>query len=48
MGNRNVDRRSYKKIPDFPFLTKEGVARKDRRRYVDRRVRNVRVVWFMA
>jgi hypothetical protein len=48
MINRSGDRRFYKKIPDFPFLTKEGVARKERRRYVDRRVRNMRVVWFKA
>lgn len=48
METRKGDRRTYKKIPDFPFLTKEGVAHKERRRYIERRVRNMRVVWFKA
>jgi len=48
MKPRKKDRRSYKKTPDFPFLTKEGVALKERRRYVDRRIRNMEVAWFKA
>ena len=48
MGSRNGERRCYKKIPDFPFLTKEGVAHKERRRYVERRVRNRRLARFKA
>jgi len=48
MKPRKRDRRSYKKIPDFPFLTKEGVARKERRQYIDRRIRNIQLVWFKA
>lgn len=48
MGPRKKDRRSYNKIPDFPFLTKEGVALKERRQYVDRRIRDKQVIWFLA
>ena len=48
MEVRNGERRRYRKIPDFPFLTKEGVARKERRRYVERRVRNMRRARFKA
>ena len=48
MKPRKNDRRSYKKTPDFPFLTKEGVALKERRQYVDRRIRNMEVAWFKA
>ena len=48
MELRKRDRRSYKKTPDFPFLTKEGVALKERRKYVDRRVRNMEVASFKA
>jgi len=48
MDNRKKDRRSYKKIPDFPFLTKEGIALRERRRYIDRRVRNMRMACFKA
>jgi hypothetical protein len=48
MELRKRDRRSYKKIPDFPFLTKEGVARKERRKYIDRRIRNVQLARFKA
>jgi hypothetical protein len=48
MKPRKRDRRTYKKTPDFPFLTKEGVARKDRRKYKDRRVRNIQLVCFKA
>ena len=48
MKPRKRDRRSYKKIPDFPFLTKEGMARKERRLYIDRRIRNIQLVWFKA
>jgi len=48
MKPRKRDRRSYKKIPDFPFLTKAGVAHQERRRYLDRRIRNIEFVWFKA
>lgn len=48
MKPRKRDRRSYKKIPDFPFLTKEGVARNERRQYIDRRIRNVQLARFKA
>jgi len=48
MDHRKKDRRFYKKIPDFPFLTKEGVALKERRQYVDRRTRNMQTVLFKA
>jgi len=48
MELRKRDRRSYKKTPDFPFLTKEGVVRKERRQYVDRRTRNVQLARFKA
>lgn len=48
MDHRKKDRRFYKKIPDFPFLTKEGVALKERRQYVDRRTRNMQTVSFKA
>ena len=48
MKQRKRDRRSYKEIPDFPFLTKVGMARKERRQYTDRRIRNIQLVWFEA
>ena len=48
MKPRKRDRRSYKKIPDFPFLTKEGVALKERRSYIERRVRDMQMGWFKA
>ena len=48
MEHRQKDRRFYKKISDFPFLTKEGLALKERRLYVDRRTRNIQTVWFEA
>lgn len=48
MEYRVKDRRSYKKIPDFPFLTREGVARKERRQYVDRRIRDMQMGWLKA
>jgi len=48
MKHRVKDRRSYKKIPGFPFLTREGVALKERRRYIDRRIRDMQIGWFKA
>lgn len=48
MKPRKKDRRCYKKVPDFPFLTREGVVREERRRYLDRRVRNMDVAWLKA
>ena len=48
MEHRKKDRRSYRKIPDFPFLTKNGVALEERRQYVDRRIRDIRAVYFKA
>ena len=48
MELRKKDRRSYTKIPNFPFLTKEGVALKERRQYIDRRIINKQVIWFLA
>ena len=48
MKHRKKDRRTYKKIPDFPFPTREGVALSERRQYVDRRVRDVQPGWFKA
>jgi hypothetical protein len=48
MEPRMKDRRSYNKIPDFSFLTKEGVALKERRHYIDRRIRDKQVIWFLA
>jgi hypothetical protein len=48
MEHRKKDRRSYAKIPDFPFLTKQGVVRKDRRQLVERRVRDRREARFKA
>jgi len=48
MEPRIKDRRTYNKIPDFPFLTKNGVAYRERRRYIDRRVRHKQAAWFKA
>jgi hypothetical protein len=48
MEQRKKERRSYRKIPDFPFLTKQGLARHERRQYIDRRIRNKQEVWFEA
>ncbi|MCG6899523.1 MAG: hypothetical protein LJE75_05910 [Gammaproteobacteria bacterium] len=48
MEHRKKDRRSYRKIPDFPFLTKNGVALEERRRYVDRRIRDTQAAYFIA
>jgi hypothetical protein len=48
MEPRVKDRRTYKKIPDFPFLTNNGVAYRERRRYIDRRDWNRQIVWFKA
>jgi len=48
MKHRKSDRRSYSKIPDFPFLTRRGVVRNDRRQLLDRRVRDKQVGWFEA
>ncbi len=48
MEHRIKDRRAYNKIPDFPFLTKRGVVHRERRQYIDRRVRNNVVVWWLA
>ena len=48
MEARHKDRRAYKKIPDFPFLTKNGIASRERRRYVDRRDWNSQAGWFEA
>jgi hypothetical protein len=48
MKHRTRDRRSYTKIPDFPFLTREGVVRRERRQLLDRRIRDIRLGWFKA
>lgn len=48
MEYRRKDRRSYIKVPDFPLLTRRGVVRKERRQYVDRRLRNIQFGWFRA
>jgi hypothetical protein len=48
MKHRKRDRRSYAKIPDFPFMTRQGVVRQDRRRLLDRRVREMQEGWFKA
>ena len=48
MKYRTRDRRAYSKIPDFPFLTREGVVRRERRQLVDRRSRDIRAGWFKA
>jgi hypothetical protein len=48
MKPRKKDRRSYKKPPDFPFLSKEGVVLEERRNYIDRRVRNINLARFRA
>jgi len=48
MKHRMKDRRTYRKIPDFPFLTIHGVVRKDRRSLLDRRVRDIQVGLFKA
>jgi len=48
MENRVKDRRAYQKIPDFPFLTKNGIAYRERRCYVDRRDWNRQIVLFSA
>lgn len=48
MKQRKKDRRTYAKISDFPFITRQGVVRKDRRLLYDRRVRDMQVGWFKA
>ena len=48
MEHRKKDRRSYAKIPDFPFPTQKGVVRKERRQLYDRRVRDMQLDWFKA
>jgi len=48
MKHRKRDRRSYTKIPDFPFMTRLGVVRVNRRQLPDRRVRDMQVGWFKA
>jgi len=48
MKHRTRDRRSYSKIPDFPFLTKAGVVRRERRQLVERRIRGMQEGWFKA
>jgi hypothetical protein len=48
MKHRTRDRRSYSKIPDFPFLTHDGVVRRERRQLVDRRIRDMQAGWFKA
>jgi hypothetical protein len=48
MEHRKKDRRSYNKTPGFPFLTRTGLARKERRSYVDRRIRETHPTRFKA
>ena len=48
MKQRIKDRRAYNKIPDFPFLTKQGMVPTERRRYVDRRNWNRKLAGFLA
>lgn len=48
MKHRKKDRRTYTKIPDFPFLTRHGVVRKDRREIIERRVRQRQEAQFKA
>ena len=48
MKRRKKDRRSYLKIPDFPFVTRDGVVRENRRKLLERRIRDIQVGWFKA
>lgn len=48
MKPRKRERRAYKKTPDFPFLTKEGLAHKERRTHTDRRIRDIPLASFKA
>ena len=48
MEHRKKSRRSYAKIPDFPFLTRHGVVQKDRRKLIERRVRQKQEALFKA
>lgn len=48
MKPRKRDRRAYAQIPDFPLLTRHGVVQEDRRRLLERRVRDMQVGWFKA
>jgi hypothetical protein len=48
MKERKKDRRSYIRVPDFPLLTPKGLVQNERRRHVDRRLRNLEFGWFQA
>lgn len=48
MEPRKKDRRSYSKVPDFPFLTRKGIVLRERRRFAERRTGNARPCWFEA
>lgn len=48
MEHRKKSRRSYARTPDFPILTKHGIVRRDRRKLIERRVRQKQEALFKA